>query len=511
MRFIRGVLLTCAVGLLSLLGAAIGEAACTTTLNPGANLSTAISSAAAGDTICLNAGSWGSQTFTSITRTTDVTVTPTPGQTISMGPVTFDNSRHIILTGSGGTLNLNGVNIQGCSQYITVAYGNFASGTTGIHIDGSSCPSTDTHIVLDHLEMYQVRPSFDTAQICLNQVRGVTITNTHIDGTYPGDSGDPIKLRGPSGVRDIVIGPGNIIENILQANCNNHCDIIQFYTNPCGNVTITGNWFRNNSTFMLNESACNVTFTNNIVQTLVDFQAHCWSGGLVEHNTFYNAGFRPNGMNSGAVIVRNNIWHGQGEQGAYDPNTQAGSSGSCPTTTCTACTASYNVYQSCSSVYGPNCIAGTPTYLDSTPPPDVWANWQLTAASVGYRNASDGLDRGVVFDSSGTPPTGTITLSVRGIFWWILFPMTLFGAALMGLGAAGTWLARRVFDGRSDRLGGVGDVGSSEVRPPVSPIAAGVIQTAGNDDTGGSVVDTPNDLANVPATRTSEVRREVVR
>ncbi|HEV7400152.1 MAG TPA: hypothetical protein VGN84_07750, partial [Solirubrobacterales bacterium] len=61
-----------------------GGASCTQTLSSGANLSTAVSSAAAGAVICLNSGSY-SVNVTKANKSSMVTIKPAPGATPSLG------------------------------------------------------------------------------------------------------------------------------------------------------------------------------------------------------------------------------------------------------------------------------------------------------------------------------------------------------------------------------------------------------------------------------------------
>ena len=63
---------------------------CTQTLAPGADLETALSSAAAGQVICLAAGDWGDVTLTKVAPAGDVTLAAAPGQSVHLGSLTID-------------------------------------------------------------------------------------------------------------------------------------------------------------------------------------------------------------------------------------------------------------------------------------------------------------------------------------------------------------------------------------------------------------------------------------
>ncbi|MGZ3794438.1 MAG: hypothetical protein ACXVCP_18975, partial [Bdellovibrio sp.] len=83
----------------------ISKAACDLTLNPGENVGSIVAAAAPGTTICLNPGNYGSQTFSSGTKSPSVIVKSVSGQTASMALIvnnvangyTFDS---LTITGS---------------------------------------------------------------------------------------------------------------------------------------------------------------------------------------------------------------------------------------------------------------------------------------------------------------------------------------------------------------------------------------------------------------------------
>ncbi|MGZ3796390.1 MAG: hypothetical protein ACXVB1_08500, partial [Pseudobdellovibrionaceae bacterium] len=113
-----------------------------------------------------------------------------------------------------------------------------------------------------------------------------------------------------------------------------------------------------------------------------------------EHNTIYNLGIW--GMdNMTNLIMRNNILTGNdtapnltGSTGSIFLNQLCFAAGQCS---------------------GSNLIVGVPTFVGGSSP-TTWAGFQLTSGSLGYRNGSDGNDRGInyygpgVIPSSGTSP-----------------------------------------------------------------------------------------------------------
>jgi hypothetical protein len=64
---------------------------CTTSLNPGQNVSSAVTSAAPGSVVCLNPGSWGNISIAStMNPSTPVTLAAAPGQTVTIGTFSID-------------------------------------------------------------------------------------------------------------------------------------------------------------------------------------------------------------------------------------------------------------------------------------------------------------------------------------------------------------------------------------------------------------------------------------
>lgn len=384
-------------------------AACDETVDTCQGLQAALAQdPASTKTVCLAAGSYGACSFIDVQRTGVATVVPDDGASISMTPH-FEHASNITIDGAGGMLTLSDLQIDGkgdepgtCSTHITVANFAMAANEPGILIDGHTCPGTPQHDVIDHAELIGVNLNGFEGIVSIRGGNTVQLTNSIIAGvgSVPGDG---VQIVG--GAEAITVGPGNVISEILQDNCGDtHCDAMQFYSpGDCGDVTITGNWFHHNSTFILNETPCRVTFVDNIVQDHGDFQAHCWRESLVAHNTFYNANFRPNGITD-PVVVRDNIWDGSG---GYDPDTVAGGGGGCPSGPCAGCSASHNLADGCTSAYGDACLSGAPTYLADASPPSTWDTWELADGSLGKNDASDGLDRGITYYGSSGPGSGS--------------------------------------------------------------------------------------------------------
>ncbi len=108
-------------------------AACTQTLSPGANLSTAISSAASGAMLCLEGGSW-SFNLSDVDKASPVTVRSAEGTTASLGHSQLDTSSNLRFEGLHFT---GGVDLLGASSHIEILDSEF-TGEYGIHANGEA-------------------------------------------------------------------------------------------------------------------------------------------------------------------------------------------------------------------------------------------------------------------------------------------------------------------------------------------------------------------------------------
>lgn len=123
---------------------------CTTTLNAGANVASAMSSASAGSTVCLNPGSWGDISLSNaMSPASTVTLAATPTDAVTTGCITFDaaisnvtvegfDAQCIgILSPSSGGINIQYNTIENHSKAIAMeqdAQAHGGSGSiTGVH------------------------------------------------------------------------------------------------------------------------------------------------------------------------------------------------------------------------------------------------------------------------------------------------------------------------------------------------------------------------------------------
>ncbi|MDI1232191.1 MAG: hypothetical protein PSU93_13680 [Methylobacter sp.] len=357
---------------------------CTQTLSPGANVASAVSSAAAGSTICLNNGDFGNVNLAGINKSNYVTVQSVSGRGATISPQ-IGNSKFLRFT----NLTISGANINACSSNIQLTSSTFTQGAF-VSDRGFNC-TYPLNITIDGSTFSNLSGAGYEGRISVvdddghQPSLGVIISNNEIKD---GCKSDGVFLAG--GASGVQIGPGNVFNNIVQSGAI-HCDNIQVYGSGWNN-SIIGNHFKTGSSFlMLVDSFDNGLIKNNIFDGTGDgagvkLQIAQTSNTTIEHNTLKNAGMSIN-LNSTATIKNNAFINS-----SYNPNAQ----GSIPG--CSNCATSYNL--STSAITGTNNIQGTPTLVDGASP-TTWAGWQLTSGSLGYRNSSDGNDRGINYYGSG--------------------------------------------------------------------------------------------------------------
>ncbi|MGZ3801381.1 MAG: hypothetical protein ACXVCL_14535 [Bdellovibrio sp.] len=382
-----------------LIGALISEsgwAACDQTLNAGANVADAVSSAASGTTICLNAGSYPGFDA-SIVKTSMTTVMAAPG--LSRGKVNIAS----VNVGSSQNLAFVGMTIGNGFSSVSIPAGEAA-----LHIQfrnnaftGPLCIYTPQNVNQDTL--IDGNTFADVGQSC-NEGRlgvrgwdntvtnGVVISNNIFSGSGPSDG---IQLNGsPYGT---VIGPGNEFVGIRESGCGTvHCDPIQFYGSS--HSTIKGNYFHDNDTGLMLGVLNTETIENNVFVTDGGYpdQIVLWVCGdvhnVIKHNTFANGAnirfISDCGTNVYETVYNNivtgSVW------------ADAGLSMS---------TASIGYNLSLDIMTGINNIVGNPTYIGGSSPA-AWTGYQLTSSSLGYKAASDGKDIGATsFGSSTVVPS----------------------------------------------------------------------------------------------------------
>jgi len=374
-----------------LLGASQASfAACNQTLSPGANVASAVSNAASGTTICLNSGSYGSVSLNNIIKTSDVIVQSVSGRTASLSLTVGNGSNHLKFQ----NLTISGMSISGSStKNITVAGSTF---TSKAHIDTVNFNNNNILIDGNTFDAINANGGYEgRLQISWgggpgSVPAGVTVTNNHFGN---GGCSDGIQI----GSYGVVVGPGNVFEGIQQGSCNEHVDSIQLYGQS--HTTITGNFFRNNSVFIMAPDGGNTEIvTNNVFagsggQNAIQFGSH--KGDTFVHNTVIgtsaNMDAKSGSTSSSDATIKDNIMI----NASYNLN-------------CTSCTVTHNLFNQSGNAKGTDNIIGTPTFAAGTSP-STMSGYLLTSSSVGYKAATDGKDMGI--GSSGTSASTTPTLT----------------------------------------------------------------------------------------------------
>lgn len=360
---------------------------CDQTLNPGANVAAAVANAAAGTTICLNAGNYGNVNLQAIKKITDVTLQSASGTTASLASLTLSDSTHLKFH----SLNINGCDISGgATKNITLSANVFTSQcrvntldmvNANILVNGNTFDAINANGGPEGRLQINQYPS-------QNQVVGVTVTNNHF-GKFGCTDGIQIGAYG------VVVGPGNIFEDNAQGSCFEHIDSIQLYGQS--HTTINGNYFvRVNVCIGAYSGGENEVVTNNVFvasggtnNCVLDFGSI--SGLIFSHNTVVGANPRIGGINSPTAtsgVFLNNILL----NGAF--NTSSGNG-------CTPCTFDRNLFNASGNAKGTNTLIGSPAFVGGATPSTL-AGYQLTSTSLGYRSATDGSDVGISF-APGTP------------------------------------------------------------------------------------------------------------
>lgn len=375
-----------------LFGASQASFACNQTLSPGANLASAISSAPANSTICLNTGIYGSVNLYNINRSAYVTVKSVSGKGASIAPQ-MGNTKFVrfeSLTISSDVLQ------NSCSANIQWVNNDFTG--RGLTLSNSGCSNLNTLIDGNNFSNFTVGGGYE-GRLSLVYGSGIIVTNNFFGN---GGASDGIQLLG--NVSNVNIGPGNTFSGIKESLCGAvHCDAIQLY-GAGTNISITGNYFSDGDAFiMAPDGSSGVTVTNNVFNgtgyTYIDkVQFGTAESPIFEHNTLINvrASFdsKVGEAASSNVVGRNNILI------SGSSFKTANGSG------CSSCTFTRNLFSSTSYANGTNNLTGNPTFIGGSSPTN-WAGYQLMSNSLGYKAATDGNDMGPIFSTTAITPLAT--------------------------------------------------------------------------------------------------------
>ena len=369
----------------------VAHAACTVTLNPGANVATAAANAAAGSTICLNPGSYGTQQFTNVTNSGDVIIQSTTGQGAS-AYLSFWASNHLHFQ----NMTIAGADVEDNSTYLTFSNSVFTNQAVV-----KSTASGSTHITF-------TRNTFDGISVCTNCYEGrlqlgsgsgVVVSYNHFGG---GGDSDGIQVNADGA----TIGPGNVFSGLVQGSNPRHIDSIQGVGG--GNMTITGNFFSNDSMFLgFYDGASNLTITNNTFLATDDgnpqpIQLGSVVGLVFQHNTVRGNYAVAQGSKAGNPSNANASYTNNVFDGTYILDT-AGTGG---TPGCVSnCTYTANLFTSSGNARGTSNLIGPVTYVGG-PTSTSWTGVALAPTSLGYHAAAGGYDMGT--DYYGTSAVITV-------------------------------------------------------------------------------------------------------
>lgn len=394
------------ISILLLCGVAHAQT-CTTTISTGANLSTTISSAATGDVICLNSGSWGSQTVENIQKSGRITIRSTTGVGAQMSLTVRQVSNMIFKS-----LTLDGVAYMNentpRSTNITFADNVINGSDNNFLIDGTGTGTNEGLLIYGNTfaNGYQSSGFEGTIHItAFNSTsgnKGITIAHNTFDGS--GACSDGIQITG--NVNGVTIGPGNVFRDWVQGSCGPHVDAFQFV--GTGNHTVIGNYFENNTVNVgIYDGADNIVIKDNIFNgdngATQSFQIGGVQGMTFSHNTLKDVtgGIGSKAANSpnSSWVIENNVFVNTDWSTASSDQDEGCGSG---------CLFRYNVIDSGSAfsiVATPtNTVSGSPTFVGGSSP-TTWPGWKLSGGSNGKAAGNDGKDMGTLYYKRG-PVTG---------------------------------------------------------------------------------------------------------
>ena len=412
-----------------------GQLACNVNATTS-NFATQISSATAGQVVCLASGDYSSFTGTSKSAP-GITITSAPGAV-----VTFNSGMRLNLssvqnfaldgTGGGGTMTIGGevdmetsgdapqnkaLNLTFQNIAFTAADGNvLLQGEENSNItfnrdtfvDANAKCSGGSATGLSGIFYVQPTASSTTPT-------GLAIENSvFVAPTDLWNPGRAVQDAAPMAFENNVVT--GFLDHTESASCN-HIDGLQMYSGTngsTGGVMFTGNLcYDDYGCIMGFDGTSNNTITDNVCFDMETACINLYSdtGSVVNHNVQQTGGMDPGGCttmhdtsapiqgcgNSTLLINGNKsgdrVPSGETYTNNIDHSAPNVESGSLTTNT-------NNVWSGASS---PN-INGSATFTGGTNPM-TWAGFELTAGSTGHAAGSDGLDVGIR-SSAGGPPTG---------------------------------------------------------------------------------------------------------
>jgi hypothetical protein len=367
---------------------------CSVTLSSGASISSAVSAASGGDTICLGDGVYSGVTLSNVNKSSMVTIKSINGAAnVDVGQINWSNVSNIKLDG----VTFSG---RGTSNAITGSHDIQIINSIGkTQILVVNATIANANILFDHNQHLDIPNPCDNNACVEGMISvvgsaspsGVTIQNSF----FSGGTADGVQI-GANQVKVL----NNEFTGIITADPH-HNDPVQIYGGT--GTTISGNYFHNDDTgIMAPDGETNPTITNNVfVQTGYPYAivVGSWNGGLISHNTFkYGTSCAWNSCgtlwlrSSTGVVVKDNI--------IGEWKLDSGSA-----------TEDYNLVNIGMVAHG-HTITGLPTYTGGANPA-TWAGYALTPASKGYHAASDGLDMGATSFGSTSSLMPTVSLTAN--------------------------------------------------------------------------------------------------
>ncbi len=362
----------------------VSAQSCTQTLSAGANVASVVSSAAAGSTICLNSGSYGSVSFGSFTKSPRVTVSSVTGQGASMS-LSFSGTNGVTID----SVTVTSANFSGsATKNITVQNSAF----TGVAVfDGpvnsNILLTNNTHNNIEGGGQY-VYPARLHFPYVSQTHSGITIQNSIMDG------GSADGVQASVGVNII----GNVFKNIAEGSCTDcHTDAIQLLSAP--GTVIRNNYIYNCSTGIVAfDGVQQATIEDNIVDTNGrpwGIELYADNGSIVRHNTLpYRAGCFWN-QSCGKIYLD----HKSGDPAGTGTVIVDNIATSIEVNNGSTYSQRTNNLVRTGAISGE--ISGAPTYVGGSTPTTI-AGFQLMAGSLGKTAASSpaGSDIGVTIGAS---------------------------------------------------------------------------------------------------------------
>jgi hypothetical protein len=373
----------------------MGFAACNTTVNPGENVSAAVTNAPAGSTVCLNSGTHNELILNGVAKNPRVTVQSASGKGAKLAFEIRNGTRGITLD----NLTLTSGYIHGSAPHdITISHSDFVENARMVIDD-----AVHSNILLDgNTHNNNNIPAYSlSGRVHLpyggDLHSGVTIQNSD----FIGGCSDGIQ----AGIGLNIYN--NRFINMLVGSCPNdpHTDAIQFVgATGSEGPHIKGNYFENNEQALTAfDRIANAVIEDNVFVTGPigrPWQIEWYSdtSSIIRHNTLlYSAscaykmvcgqiylGHKPADPAGKGTVVVDNI--------ATAISVNDGSA---------AARIDHNLVRSGARA---GDIFGSPTFVGGTSP-STWSGFELALTSLGVNAASDGPNLGSrIFGGSASAP-----------------------------------------------------------------------------------------------------------